>query len=458
MKSSAQRGVLVALPNGGWQLRLRMSDGSRPRLLIARGAPMTKARARETADALLERSDVVARHKATVDREKIATVRSVAEDWTSGRLAEQHPDHVKQKRSAADDKGWIRRFVLPEIGDVAIVELELEHAEKVMRALPTRLRPASRRQVAQVLHRLAKLAVFPLRLRPHNPIPAGWLPRVPKSSQKKQAQIYPNEADLFVASSAPIELRLFVGFISREGMRHDEAEKLTWADVDAERGIVWLDENKTDDARSWPLRPDVARALRRWAKVAPSAAPGDPVFVEADGRPLRIRAAVYREHLKAAGINRAELFDGSTTTKPSGFHALRALFVTEALARGMSEAWVTDRSGHRSSIQLRGYQRRARTFAEAKLAPLGDLEVLVFGPVQKPGPTTSGNGGSRAIRQGRKPGHRTDRDRSTQPRSNLKSAFFGSAGSSPAEATLTVREGGERAPSRWRRRNKRDGR
>jgi hypothetical protein len=34
-----------------------------------------------------------------------------------------------------------------------------------------------------------------------------------------------------------------------------EAARLTWRDFDLERGLVVLDENKTDDLRSWALSP-----------------------------------------------------------------------------------------------------------------------------------------------------------------------------------------------------------
>ncbi len=308
------------------------------------------------------------------------TFGDVAKMWTSGDLAARFPHHLKKKRSVDDDKQRLEKFVTPIVGTVRVASFSLDDAERVMGALPAKLAPATRRQVAQVVSRVLKLAVFPLRIVASNPIPQGWLPRVPKSSQKKQATLYPSEADTFVASSAPLELRLFVGFVAREGMRHDEAEKLTWADVDTERGIVRLDENKTDDARSWPLRPDVSRALAAWKKLSRKTEPTDSVFVDADGEPLTARTDIYREQLSAAGIKRPELFDGSTTKSKTGFHGLRALFVTEALARGMSEAWVTDRTGHKSSNMVREYQRPARTFAEAQLAPLGDLAQLLGFP------------------------------------------------------------------------------
>ena len=79
----------------------------------------------------------------------------------------------------------------------------------------------------------------------------------------------------------------------------------------------------------------------------------------------------------AANVKRAELHDGSPVTLPTGFHALRGLFVTEALARGMTETWVADRTGHASTQMIARYQRRARAFAEANMTPLAKLNELL---------------------------------------------------------------------------------
>jgi hypothetical protein len=57
-------------------------------------------------------------------------------------------------------------------------------------------------------------------------------------------------------------------------------------------------------------------------------------------------------------------------------HDLRGTFVTMALANGRSEAWISDRTGHRSSAMIAKYKRTARTFGELAL---GDLVSLVDG-------------------------------------------------------------------------------
>lgn len=190
------------------------------------------------------------------------TIRTLGEKWTSGELAKLHPDHVKAKRRPDDDAGRFRKHVYPVVGHVLVSDFTLDHAEAVMRALPEGLASASRRHVAQLLNRIMKLAVYPLRLREASPIPAEWMP---STSSRSGHWIYPDEDGLLMrapADKVPLPFRLLYGFLAREGMRSaSEAASLTWADVDLVRGAINLDENKTDDPRSWVLDPGV---VRRW--------------------------------------------------------------------------------------------------------------------------------------------------------------------------------------------------
>jgi integrase len=372
------------LPSGAWVLRVVIGK-QRLRLPVA-GPNATPREVQDAHRAILrdwdrivaafeEERARVAAEKSTADGPTFA---SVAKDWTRGALAKKYPDHVKKKRSAGDDAGRLRH-VLDVLGSLPVSTIALDDLDRAMLGLPAHLSPATRRQVAQAAAKVLGFAVYPLKLRASNPVPRGWLPRVPKGDQRKQAMPYPDEHDRFLGSSAaaPV-LRLFAGFTAREGMRHDEAESLTWGDLDLERGLVQLDENKTDDPRGWDLRPGVVRALVRWHEKRGKPKAG-LVFTFDDGAPLRLRADAYRAELIRAGVDRAELHEGDgKTTKKTGLHALRALFVTEALMRGETETWVSDRTGHKSSQMISTYRRRARSWAGAgKVTPLADLDVAL---------------------------------------------------------------------------------
>lgn len=52
-------------------------------------------------------------------------------------------------------------------------------------------------------------------------------------------------------------------------------------------------------------------------------------------------------------------------------------FVTLSLAAGKSEAWVSDRTGHKSSIMINKYRRAARSASEFGLGELAPLDLAL---------------------------------------------------------------------------------
>jgi len=314
------------------------------------------------------------------------TFRVFAERWINGELHRLYPDHVPTKKSAADDE--YRVEVLNEIvGQVPLVSFTLDHADEAMRSLdetrrkravargqepkPKVLEPGARRQYAQLLNRVLKLAAYPARIIKASPLPTGWLPRV--SNNKAKGLLYPDEeATTLACTKHEIHWRVFFGFLARSGFRVDEAAGLTIADVDLVRGVVTLDENKTDDPRAPTYGPEVMIALRLWKERYRAGAKKDELlFVRPDGNRIRVDglAEFYREHfVRDAGIDRPELFAKRTRSRLAlRVHDLRGFFVTYALAGGRSETWVMDRTGHKSSTMVNRYRRVARTVAEAGL-------------------------------------------------------------------------------------------
>jgi hypothetical protein len=94
-------------------------------------------------------------------------------------------------------------------------------------------------------------------------------------------------------------------------------------------------------------------------------------------REATARARRFRDHLRAAGVDRPELFEQTAERMQVRLHDLRASFVTIALANGRSEAWVADRTGHKSSVRINRYRRAARTAAELGLGDMLPLDVAV---------------------------------------------------------------------------------
>ena len=101
-------------------------------------------------------------------------------------------------------------------------------------------------------------------------------------------------------------------------------------------------------------------------------------------------AFLLREGITLAGVTRPEL----TVPKPGRLllrvHDLRGSFVTLALATGRTEAWVTDRTGHRSSQMIYLYKRASRTAAELGLGWFAPLDEAI--PELAPKPRQGANG------------------------------------------------------------------
>ena len=345
---------------------------------VAIGFPLLQLAAKREGRALedtIKAIERVAKGEARPRPTSETTLRELAHQWTSGALAKAYPGHVREKASAHDDAQRLDRYVLPIAGDIPVARITLDHAEEIMRRVPSDLSERTRRQIAQTIHRLLVLAVYPARLLPANPLPRGFLPRI--RAHKAKSYLYPDEdRRLLACTTIVLVRRVLYGFLAREGMRAGEAAALTWRDVDLDRGAVRLDTNKTDDPRAWALRPDVVRALRAWRSILRAegrAADDDPVF------PVTTACAAtrFRENLEAAGITRAELFERSKMRQPIRVHDLRATFVTIALANGKTEGWIQDRTGHKSSAMVNVYRRAARTAEELNLGDLAPLDHAI---------------------------------------------------------------------------------
>jgi integrase len=396
---AVERGRLVQ----SWVNRLRQADGGEfVEVVVERGAAAADA---EALAKVAGRVDIlVGGHFDRIESKPDAgkdTFRGVGERLTSGELARLHPDHVGQKKSLADDE--YRLEILYDLtlasgrklGDVRLADFSVDVADDAMGRLdderrrraaakkqkePRPLEPAARRQYAQLIHRVLKIAAYPLRLTKASPLPTGWLPRVPNN--KAKGLLYPDEeATSMRATAYPLHWRVYFGFLARSGFRADEAAGLTIADVDVERGIITLDENKTDDPRAPSFGPEVMLALKAWKEShRAKAEPGDLFFMRPDGAriPIDGLADFYREEfLHGADVTRPELFERSKRRIPIRVHDLRGFFVTYALAHGKTETWVMDRTGHKSSTMVNRYRRVARTVAEARLGEPLPLHLAI---------------------------------------------------------------------------------
>ncbi|MBI2393160.1 MAG: tyrosine-type recombinase/integrase [Deltaproteobacteria bacterium] len=336
-----------------------------------------------------------------------------AERLTSGELRKAYPDHVDEvgAETMQDYTAMLRDYVVPVLGPLPIAAVTLDHALDVMRRVPSSLSSSRRRAIAFIMRRVLALATFPARVIAANPIPDNFLPKL--DAPRARGFLFPDEEaqllrgrDAAGAVVVPLQTRVLFALLAREGMRKDEAGSLEYGDkrtagaagwVDLDREWIYLDKNKTNDARDWKLAPDVAEALRRWRKLAKKSRFVFPADDDARARMnVEHLADDLRTHLEAVGIERPELFESSKHRRNIVAHDLRGVFVTTSMAHGRSEAWIQTRTGHTTSGMLARYRRRAAELGEgdrARLAPMHEA-IPELATVCDPSAPTP-NGGER---------------------------------------------------------------
>ncbi len=311
--------------------------------------------------------------------------------WTNNELARRYRRRVKPI-DHTENIHRLKKHIYPvefrdrTIGDTPLDEFTVEHADHVL-AQPT-LSEGSIRHVAQCMHRLMKLAVYPAKLLKQTPFPPGWLP--PTNPIKEGSYLYPSEDEAFLRhSKVALVRRLLAGFCAREGLRRENAVTLQWSNLSLDlsdgAGHIVLDKTKNGRGGSWALDPGTAEALRRWQRLCPSERWVFPSEALPRSRkssrlqPLKVShiAGDLREGLLGAGVTREKLFEQSPNRMRLRAHDLRATFITLALANGRTEDWVRTRTGHRSSQMIARYRREAQTAAELKLGWLKPLHLAI---------------------------------------------------------------------------------
>lgn len=320
------------------------------------------------------------------------TVREFAEKhWTNNEMARAYRRRVKHI-DHTENIHRLKKHVYPvvfngrPIGDTPLNDFTLDHADYVLAqpSLPER----SVRHVAQCMHRLFKLAVYPARILAASPFPPGWLPSA--NPTKEGSYLYPSEDEAFLALiDVPLVKRLFIGFCAREGLRKTDAARIEWSSLSLDMpeggGHIVLDRTKNGRGASWALDPGTAEALRRWRRICPSERWVFPAEALPRSRrsshlgPLCVDhiAIDLRDGLKQAGVTREKLFEQNDNRMRLRAHDLRATFITLALANGRTEDWVRTRTGHGSSQMVARYRREAQTVQELKLGWLKPLHLAI---------------------------------------------------------------------------------
>lgn len=365
-------------PHGDhFDARITLNEGSRPWIHLPAG--LTREQAEARARSLTE----TARHG---DGVRAAAQASTAPDGAGETLAEwsERWCDAREERgltSVKDDRGRLRRWVLPRLGPRPMAEIKRLDLERLVEELDAAVRAGllswkTARNTWGVVSKMfddaCRSKVLSLRALTENPC-AGV--RGPDEGVKKsKSYIYPSEfSPLIACERVPIRWRRLFALAVYTYTRAGELEALEWEDVDLDAGVLHVHraidrsedgevkETKTNNPRRIPIEPALLPLLR-----AMQAEATDKRVI--DMPPACDLSPRLRQYLKWSGVSRADLFANDRTRKQITFHDLRATGITWMAIRGDEPVKIMRRAGHEDMATTMGYVREAENLVH----PIGE--------------------------------------------------------------------------------------
>jgi integrase len=358
---------------------------------------MSEARARDKARRLSERAAKEALPGVTPKRgaNGVAVVSSEplaawCERWCSSR-------EERGLSTVTDDRGRLRKWVLPRFKGVAIQDVRREDLERLVEKLDAATRAGelhwkTARNVWGVVTRMFDDACRSktLALRVLSVNPSAGVRGPDRGGDKSKAYLFPAEFSALVSCAAvPVTWRRVYAITTYLYLRAAEARGLDWRDVDLDHGVVLVHQTRTAGGRigatktKAPRRVAIEAALLPLLRAMRAEAPdGGPVLphmpVEKHLPPM------LRRHLEAAGVTRADLFAEDETRKRLRFHDLRATGLTWMAVRGDNPHAIKQRAGHTTFSTTEGYIREAESVREGFGEPFPALPEAIVSPGESP--------------------------------------------------------------------------
>ena len=196
--------------------------------------------------------------------------------------------------------------------------------------------------------------------------PFSRLP-LPKRAKTLPAVLSREEVTRLLANTTTLRERALLMTTYGGGLRVSEVVRLRVTDIDAERGMLGVEQGKGRKDRYTLLGPRLLTELRHYWQVYRPAPPW--VFPQRHKAvPMDASTAqrIYYAVKQRAGI-----------TKAGGIHALRHAFATHLLEAGTDLPTLQRLLGHESVTTTMHYVHVARSHAAAQGSPLDSLPVVL---------------------------------------------------------------------------------
>jgi integrase len=169
----------------------------------------------------------------------------------------------------------------------------------------------------------------------------SWEP--PRCVVTETIPFIPTEQEIdALISAAPKKLSTFLLLLKETAMRREEAKRLLWINIDAERNIITLNQpEKHSNARVWKVTPQLIAQLNAMPKI------NDTVF--GDCKMDSLKSAFLKErHRLAVKLQNHRLLQ-------IGFHTLRHWRATTLYHKTKDPFYVSDFLGHKTMKNTEKY-------------------------------------------------------------------------------------------------------
>ena len=384
--------------------RVRLADGTRSERFDA-PERMSEADARKWLAGIQAEEDA----RGLLLEKKREAARALAAERLEPCEGETCDAWYARRPARIEDRGRWRRWISPHIGPKAMVRVTRADVEAVRDALDVAIRegraaPKTALGAWCTLTSSFRLASAgkdrSLRILEQNPC-IGVLP--PDSGDgRRRSWLYPSEAARLLACDAvPLEARRLYALALYLYLRPGELAALEWRDVDLVANVVRVTkaldsttgETKAPKTRNGIRTVPIPATLRPLLEQMHDEARGEtdkptghlvPAFHRQYVHGATHGAAkAFRAHLRAAGVDREELYTLTKTTEPIDFRTCRDSGITWLALAGVDVVKMQRRAGHDSLETTMRYVKVAEDFSGTVGEPFPPLPAG-FGPSDGP--------------------------------------------------------------------------
>ena len=319
-------------------MAIRFRKGRKSPWQVYWNNPITGARESESfaTEHEAKKHDSLIKHRIMFERESF-TPQEEEPEQKHLTLEDCYLLYLREKQFNKTALAWqmsSMRRILHEIGDMNVAEITRQHIDRLMQtALKSSVKPVTVRGRLSVLRTVLRWCVE-----------KGYrdtltFPKLPGAVYEKLVPPSPEEIACLVSAAQPHIARVII-IGAQCGVRVGPSEmfRLTWADVDFQRGVLHVEGAKKNAHSPWrevPIRDELLEVMKHW-KAEDTKSKCDHI-IQYMGKPVESIKTAWDATLRRAGITRR--------IRP---YDLRHAFATNLIAACVDVGTVAKLMGHSS--------------------------------------------------------------------------------------------------------------